>query len=154
MLETNSIKILSALPLLVTFITYHVHFLLVYDFFIRKWNFWSFSHRLTFYNWLWSSSQGKLFRLNFLKHLKRKFRDWSFNLFNTVAHLQFFFQLHLSISMSLNVPFEYRVVISQTHFPIMHNIMVDNIEFIGIILYQDLIIDLHKWWLLLVYKLF
>jgi hypothetical protein len=36
----------------------------------------------------------------------------------------------------------------------MHNIMVDNIEFIGIILYQDLIIDLHKWRLLLVYKLF
>ena len=141
----ESEKAFSAKPFLVTFIINPVNFFLVQDILVRKGkNRSTLSQRLILTYRLWSAGEWKLPLFDSFQLLQRKLRNWGLNLFGALSSLQKLFQLYLSELVPFNMLLKNRIVISQTHLPVVNDVIVYYIIFVSVFLDNYVWTLLHK----------
>ena len=52
--------------------------------------------------------------------------------------MEFFFEFDFAIPVAFDVSFQDGVVVSETHFPIMNDVIVDNVNFVWVVFHNDL----------------
>ena len=122
---------------------------------MRKWNDWrALCQTLTFTDRFWSTRQRKLSRLCLFQLLQWKLWNWGLNLLGALSSLQKLFQLQLSVFMSFDMLLQNRVMVSQAHFPVVHNVVVDNVLFFSVFFNDNPTISLHQRRPLFIYQPF